>query len=260
MSFFCLSVFLLFDTVESNLLKSDNIMKEFDSEELAGYNGENGKPVYLAYQGYVYDVSDSKLWHGGMHMRRHHAGRDLTADIQAAPHEPDVLERYPKVGILKTEAAEQHLPPALAVLLKKYPMLQRHPHPMTVHFPIVFALCVPAFIFLYLLTGIKSFEITAFHSLAGGVISTVIAILTGFYTWWLNYLAKPMRVLKIKIPLTITLLIFETILFIWRIKTPDILDPLGVSGFIYLLMVFSLIPMITLIGWFGASITFPVEK
>ena len=69
-----------------------------------------------------------------------------------------------------------------------------------------------------------------------------------------------MRVLKIKIPLTITMLITEITLFIWRIKVPDVLDPVGSSGFIYLLTVLSLIPMITLIGWFGASITFPVEK
>lgn len=235
-------------------------MKEFDAEELSVYNGENGNPVYVSFQGNVYDVSDSKLWRGGIHMRRHHAGRDLTTDIQAAPHEPDVLERYPKVGIIKKEPVEQQLPPAVATLLKKYPMLQRHPHPMTVHFPIVFAFSTPAFIILYLLTGIKSFEITAFHCLTGGIIFTIIAIATGFYTWWLNYLAKPMRVLKIKIPLTITMLITEITLFIWRIKVPDVIDPVGSSGFIYLLTVFSLIPMITLIGWFGASITFPVEK
>ncbi len=235
-------------------------MKEFDAEELAGYNGENGNPVYVAYQGNVYDVSESKLWYNGMHMRRHHAGRDLTTDIQAAPHEPDVLERYSKVGIIKKEAEEQQLPAAIAGLLKKYPMLQRHPHPMTIHFPIVFAFSTPVFIFLYLLTGIKSFEITAFHCLAGGILFTMVGIATGFYTWWLNYLAKPMRALKIKIPLTLAMLATEIVLFIWRIRVPDVLDPVRGSGFIYLLLIFSLVPMITLIGWFGASITFPVEK
>jgi predicted heme/steroid binding protein/uncharacterized membrane protein len=235
-------------------------MKEFSSDELARFNGENGAPAYVAYQDNVYDVSDSKLWRNGMHMRRHHAGKDLTTDIQAAPHEPDMLERYPKVGTLKKDVAEQHLPAAVAALLKKYPMLRRHPHPMTVHFPIAFAFSPPVFVFLYLITGIKSFEITALHCLAAGIIFTVVALATGFYTWWLNYLAKPMRVLKIKIPLAVAMLIIEITLFIWRLRVPDVLDPIRGSGFIYLLLVFSLIPLITLIGWFGASITFPVEK
>jgi len=235
-------------------------MKEFDVEELARYNGENGNPVYVAYQGNVYDVSESKLWRTGMHMKRHHAGRDLTTDIQSAPHEPDVLERYPKVGIIKQEAEERPLPPVIAGLLKKYPMLQRHPHPMTVHFPIVFAFSAPVFTFLYLLTGIKSFEVTAFHCLAGGILFTMVGIATGFYTWWLNYLARPIRALKIKIPLAFAMLITEFILFIWRFRMPDVIDPVSGSGFIYLLLVFSLIPMVTIVGWFGASITFPVEK
>ncbi len=235
-------------------------MKEFDATELAEYNGENGQPIYIAHGGKVYDVSESKLWRNGLHMKRHSAGKDLTTDIRAAPHEVDVLQRYPQVGILKKEIEEQVLPAALDWLLKKYPMLRRHPHPMTVHFPIVFAFSPPVFIFLYLISGIKSFEITALHCLAGGIIFSLIGITTGLYTWWLNYLAKPLKAVKIKIPLTITMLTTEMIIFTWRILVPEVLDPLRGAGFIYLLLVFSLIPMITVIGWFGASMTFPVEK
>lgn len=235
-------------------------MKEFDVAELADFNGENGKPIYIAHAGKVYDVSDSKLWRNGLHMKRHHAGGDLTADIQAAPHEVDVLERYPQVGVLKAQVVEQQLPQALDWLLKKVPMLRRHPHPMTVHFPIVFAFCSPVFIILYLTTGNKSFEMTALHCLAAGIIFSLIGITTGLYTWWLNYFAKPLRAVKIKIPLTLTMLITEVVIFIWRIMMPDVLDIMQGASIIYLLLVLSLLPMITIIGWFGASMTFPVEK
>jgi uncharacterized membrane protein len=139
-------------------------------------------------------------------------------------------------------------------------MLRRHPHPMTVHFPIVFAFSPPTFVFLYLITGIKSFEMTALHCLGGGIIFSMVGITTGIYTWWLNYLAKPLKAVKIKIPLTLTMLVPEIIIFIWRILVPDVLDSIGGVSIIYLLLVFSLIPMITVIGWFGASMTFPVEK
>jgi predicted heme/steroid binding protein len=164
-------------------------MQEFDIAELEKFDGNNGRPVYVAHKGKVYDVSNSKLWKNGLHMKRHHAGNDLTVDIQGAPHEPDVLERYPLIGTLKkesTEAAELEIPRSLAWLLEKVPMLRRHPHPMTVHFPIVFSFSTTIFNILYLITGIKSLEITALHSLGAGILFTVVAIVTGLYTWWLS--------------------------------------------------------------------------
>ena len=237
-------------------------MQEFTSAELEKYDGKEGRPIYIAYNGKVYDVTNSKLWQNGLHMKRHHAGADLTTDIQGAPHEPDVLERYPQVGTLKEEAiaAEPEMPRFLSWLLEKQPFLRRHPHPMTVHFPIVFTLSTSVFNILYLFTGIKSFEITALHCLAAGILFTAVGIATGVYTWWLNYLAQPMRPVKIKIPLTLALLVTQIILFIWRISDPTVLDSIQDASLIYLLLVLALIPIITVIGWFGASMTFPVEK
>ena len=154
-------------------------MKEFDEKELSEYTGRNGKPVYIAYKGKIYDVSQSKLWRTGFHMKRHHAGEDLTADIQAAPHGIEVFEKFPQVGVLKKEVAEIKIPRPLAWLITRVPFLRRHPHPMTVHFPIVFGLSTTAFNLLYLVTGSKSFESTALHCLAAGIFFTVVAITTG---------------------------------------------------------------------------------
>jgi predicted heme/steroid binding protein/uncharacterized membrane protein len=238
-------------------------MQEFDIAELQKYDGSDGRPVYVAYNGKVYDVGDSKLWRNGLHMKRHHAGRDLTTDIQGAPHEPDVLERFPQVGTLKkepAEVAELEIPRALDWLLQKVPMLRRHPHPMTVHFPIVFSFSTTIFNILYLITGIKSLESTALHSLAAGILFTVVAIITGLYTWWLNYMAKPMKAAKVKIPLSLTLLVVQIIAFVWRMNVPQIMDSLQGVNVIYLLLVVSLFPVVVVIGWFGAHLTFPVEE
>jgi len=237
-------------------------MKEFSREELAQFNGENGKPVYVAHAGKVYDVSASKMWKTGSHMKRHRSGQDLTIDIQGAPHLSDVLERFPQVGVLKKigEEAEQRIPPALAVLLKHFPFLRRHPHPMTVHFPIVFMLSTTAFSLLYLATGEKSFDATALHCLGAGVFFNGVAVATGFYTWWLNFMAKPMRPVKIKIPLALVMLATSIVLFVWRLKVPEIMDSLSGAGLLYILIVLSLAPMVTVIGWYGASMTFPIEK
>ena len=238
-------------------------MQEFELAELEKFDGNEGRPVYVAYKGKVYDVSDSKLWRNGLHMKRHQAGQDMSADIQGAPHEPDVLERFPQVGILKKEVAEVAelvIPRPLDWLLEKVPMLRRHPHPMTVHFPIVFAFTTTVFNILYLIFGIKSLETTALHSLGAGILFTVVAILTGLYTWWLNYMAKPMTASKVKIPLSMTLLVIQIIVFIWRINVPQIMDSIRGVNVIYLLLVVSLFPIVVVIGWFGAHLTFPVEK
>jgi predicted heme/steroid binding protein/uncharacterized membrane protein len=235
-------------------------MKEFDAEELAGFNGEDGNPTYIAYDGKVYDVSESKLWRKGQHMNRHRSGDDLTSDMQAAPHDFNVLERFPQVGIFKkAEVEEQAIPQPLAWLINRFPFLRRHPHPMTVHFPIVFVLSTPLFNILYLVTGVKSFEITALHCLAGGILFTIVGIITGIYTWWLNYMAQPLKAVKIKLPLTIVMLIIEVVIFTWRILTPEILDAIHFGSIIYFLLVLSLLPMIMVVGWYGASMTFPVE-
>ena len=235
-------------------------MQEFDITELEKYDGNNGRPVYVAYKGKVYDISDSKLWRNGLHMKRHHAGQDMTTDIQGAPHEPDVLERCPQIGTLKKEVVELDIPQPLAWLLEKAPMLRRHPHPMTVHFPIVFAFSTTIFNILYLITGIKSLEITALHCLGAGILFTVVAIVTGLYTWWLNYMAKPLRAVNIKITFALILLAVQMITFIWRLKVPHVMDSIQGVNIIYLLLIVSLFPIVVVIGWFGAFLTFPVEK
>jgi predicted heme/steroid binding protein/uncharacterized membrane protein len=238
-----------------------NKMKEFTLEDLSEYNGQDGKPAYVVHNGKVYDVSESKLWKAGLHMRRHKAGTDLTADIQAAPHGNEVLDNYSQVGTLKKETTPNvNMPKAVQWLLETNPFFRRHPHPMTVHFPIVFFLANPFFNILFLLTGGRSFETTAVHCLAGGILFSLVAIATGLLTWWYNYMAKIMKPIAIKLPLSIILFVLALILFIWRLMDPlVVINPEG-PNLIYLLMVLSLVPMISILGWFGATMTFPIEK
>lgn len=236
-------------------------MKEFDSTQLAKYDGQDGRPAYVVFQGKVYDVTESRLWKSGAHMRRHRAGSDLTTDLQAAPHGVDFLERFPQIGVLKKdEVPAKEIPKVITWLLDSNPFFRRHPHPMTVHFPIVFMLSTAFFNVLFLITGIKSFEVTALHCLAGGILFTVVAILTGLVTWWYNYMGKMLKPVAIKIPLSLTMLADAIIVFVWRIKDPRVLENLQGVNIVYLLLVLALIPLISIIGWYGATMTFPLEK
>jgi predicted heme/steroid binding protein len=73
-------------------------MRTFTKNELALYNGRNGAPAYVAFEGKVYDVSRSFLWREGKHQVIHHAGEDLTDSLDHAPHGAELLERFPIVG------------------------------------------------------------------------------------------------------------------------------------------------------------------
>ena len=68
-------------------------LKKFTAKELEKYNGKDGKPAYVAYHGKVYDLSESSLWDDGSHMGSHQAGKDVTEELESAPHGNEVLKR-----------------------------------------------------------------------------------------------------------------------------------------------------------------------
>ena len=65
----------------------------FTERELQRYNGERGQPVYIAFRGVVYDVTDCPKWRTGLHEQLHFAGQDLTSELPEAPHEAEVFDR-----------------------------------------------------------------------------------------------------------------------------------------------------------------------
>jgi predicted heme/steroid binding protein len=75
-------------------------MEKFTKQELSYHNGKNSTKPYIAYNGIVYDVSDSFHWKDGKHQVLHQAGEDLTEALQQAPHGEDLLGRVPIIGEL----------------------------------------------------------------------------------------------------------------------------------------------------------------
>lgn len=74
-------------------------MENFTRAKLALFNGEDKPEVYIAFEGKVYDVSESRLWKNGKHYE-HWAGQDLTAELEGAPHSNRVFEKFKIVGKL----------------------------------------------------------------------------------------------------------------------------------------------------------------
>lgn len=76
---------------------------QFSEMELRRFNGQAGRPAYIAYDGVVYDVTHSTLWRDGMHRNLHYAGLDLTRSLRKAPHDASVFARLRRVGLLQPE-------------------------------------------------------------------------------------------------------------------------------------------------------------
>ena len=235
-------------------------MKEITSEELLSFSGKDGSPAYVGLQGKIYDISKSPLWPKGLHMKRHPAGKDLSGEISAAPHGPEVLEHYPQVGILKKGVPEElkHLPVLLQTFLQQFPMARRHPHPMVVHFPIAFLMGTSLFMLLYLLFKNLTFNTMSFYLLVLGAISSPFAMATGLFTGWINYRLKLTYYIKRKIQLSILLLIFEIVLILWHSLSPKI--PLPGIHPIHFILTLILTPIVALLGYYGGQMTFPPEK
>ncbi len=77
------------------------------SEELASFDGREGRAAYVAVNNSIYDVSESSRWQNGNHEGVHQAGQDLTEALKAAPHVRAVIERFPVVGKLEKPAEKK---------------------------------------------------------------------------------------------------------------------------------------------------------
>ena len=80
--------------------KEVNFLVQITRQQLQENNGKNGKPAYVAYQGKVYEVTDSSFWMEGDHLGMHEAGKDLTEELEMAPHKDENLQRVKLVGDL----------------------------------------------------------------------------------------------------------------------------------------------------------------
>ncbi|TAF43685.1 MAG: cytochrome b5 [Sphingobacteriales bacterium] len=71
----------------------------YTKSQLALRNGQDKPQIWVAYLGFIYDVSQSKLWRNGKHYE-HWAGQDLTNELIDAPHGFAVFNKFDKVGKL----------------------------------------------------------------------------------------------------------------------------------------------------------------
>ncbi len=237
-------------------------MKTFSLEEISRSDGKEGRPSLVVVDGQVYDVSSSKRWVGGLHMKRHQAGSDLSADLRAAPHGPEMLERVALVGQSSVSVKEKSIGIKGIVedVLDKHPFFRRHPHPAMVHFPLGLLMVTPLLEVAAILTRSSATEWAAYLTLGIGTISIFAAIVTGYFTWWINYEATDAGIIGIKRRLACVAFVFAISAFLTR--TFLITDPLRMTDWLaiaYVLNIFVVAALVGYTGFLGGKLTFPYE-
>ena len=221
--------------------------KVFTQDELAGFDGHEGRPAYVAVDGVVYDASGSALWRGGNHVRAHDAGADLSREITMAPHPKERLERLPRVGVVgdpvEVPVVEVEPVPPLAALTYKL-----HAHPASVHFPI--ALCAVAAVLNLAgrIAGSEALQTAALINLVIGLAAAPASILSGLMDWRYQYGGR------------------ITPLFAWKMGFSFLLLALGAAalglrsaggGVAYDVVLALHLPVVLGLGMVGGRITFP---
>jgi len=75
--------------------------RRFTRATLAEFDGKvAGRPVLVAFEGKVYDVTGSYPWHGGWHWGCALAGRDESGKMDETVHGREMLARVTCVGEL----------------------------------------------------------------------------------------------------------------------------------------------------------------
>jgi predicted heme/steroid binding protein/uncharacterized membrane protein len=238
-------------------------VKSISREELAENSGQDGKRALVAVDGKVYDVTSSKRWPRGDHMKRHQAGADLSNDIRSAPHDLDVLERFENIGVLAAEERERFtgVRARVETFLDAYPWFRRHPHPSVVHFPVGFLIGAPLFETLGLVSNSPKTEWAAYCCLLIAAISIPAAIVTGYFTWWVNYGLHDSPIITRKRHLAWVALAvagFALVLRSFWLANP--LDIRTASVLIYAIVLWGLGGVAAYIGFLGGKLVFPYDS
>lgn len=85
-------------------LQETEPQRQFTLEELAEFDGKNGRPAYVAVNGIVYDVTPKAAWANGEHFGGVVAGKDNTVQYESCHAAFAILRRLEVVGVLVNDS------------------------------------------------------------------------------------------------------------------------------------------------------------
>lgn len=232
-------------------------MKKLDQEELEAQDGGEGRQAFVAVDGKIYDVTESRMWRNGQHLRAHRAGQDLSLAIQAAPHGPEVLERFEQVGELIGADELRHpreFPEAPAALRW---VMSQHPHPVLSHFPIGLGVAVSLFALGSLALDAAGLDQAAMWDLFLAAAVAPFSIAAGLLSWRFNYGGIWTPIFRGKAGLSLLLLAVLATAVAVRLMIVEDEPEDGAWRWAYRCLLFAVAPLVISLGRLGGKVTFP---
>lgn len=244
------------------------------AEELSHYDGQNGRKAYVAYQGKIYDVTESDLWKEGKHEDLHFAGRDLSEAMSGAPHGEEVFKKFQIVGTLE-EAQQSEEEKSVKEVSQKVlestedSMWERskswlrewyykyHPHPMVVHFPIALHFFAGGVDLIFLYTLNPLYEIAIFYAFFVATIMGFVAMVPGILSWWINYGFSKARPFMVKLYVSLLTLLLGVIGVGIRIANSNVAFESSFESMLYHFSILVTVPTIVILAYYGGKISWP---
>lgn len=221
-------------------------------EKLKQFDGKNGQKAYVAYKGYVYDVSSSPLWKDGIHKKMHEAGLDLTDVLEKAPHTEEVFDRFTIVDTLEQESNSK------SDWVKWY--RRYHPHPMLVHFPIALHLFAAGLDIIFLFDQRASFATAVFYTFFVATVMGVMTMFSGILSWWINYKLSFTHIFVIKLSFSILTLLLGIVGIGIYLNDPDIVYLNNMQSILYHGIVLLTGVTVIIVAYNGGKITWPEKE
>lgn len=221
-------------------------------EELQQYNGQNGQKAYIAYNGNVYDVTNSPLWKNGIHKKIHKAGLDLTDALKNAPHGEEVFSKFDIIDRLdRNDENKSHW----VEWYQKY-----HPHPMLIHFPIALHIFAAGADLLFLFEQSASFATAVFYTFFVATVMGAIAMVPGIFSWWINYNLALTHIFVMKLLLSTLTLLLGIVAIIIYLDDPEVVYLSSMESMLYHGTILFTGLTVILLGYYGGKITWPQKE
>jgi uncharacterized membrane protein len=168
-----------------------------------------------------------------------------------------VFANYPCVGVFIPS-------PAITTVDKKerYRLwyAKYHPHPAAVHFPIALHYFSAFADVLFLANPSREYDTAVFLSFLIATVMGLLALLTGVFSWWINYDFSTSRAFVIKLIGALFTLIIGFVPLVQKLQNPDVAFSTGADGIIYHAVIFITVISITIVGYYGGKITWGAKK